>query len=305
MAPAWFWLLPRYDPRPGTSFGKKLREIDFAGTILICGAYVAGVMAISFGGTVYAWDSARIIALFVVSGALFIIFGTQQGTKFLTTAGRRIFPVPFLRSRTLVLLFITTACGSTATFIPIYFIPLFFQFARNASALSAGVHLLPYVFLLVFACVANGALMSAFGYYMPWYVGGGILVLIGNALLWTVGNNSTTSAIYGYSVIAGFGAGSIVQAGFSVAQASVDPSMIPVAIGFITCGQIAGATISLAIANAVFLNGSVRDIGKILVNESAAQIQAAVAGSNSELFGTLDPGVRQAVILAIIDNVSP
>ncbi|KAG8533219.1 uncharacterized protein KY384_002002 [Bacidia gigantensis] len=302
-APVWLFLLPRFDPRPGVPLRERYRNIDYTGTILICGAYVSGIFAIDFGGNLYAWNSGRIIALFVISGILFIAFGSQQGLKILTDKENRIFPVEFLRSRTMLILFAATASASTATFIPIYFVPLFFQFARNASALSAGVHLLPFVVFLVFFCVANGGIMSANGYYMPWFLVGAVLTVIGDACLYTINEGSSTGKLYGYTILAGAGAGSFVQAGFSVAQASVDPKLIPVAIGFITCAQVGGATISLAIANSIFLNGSVKDITKLLPDESVKKVQGAVAGASSALFEQLDPDLRHQVIVAIVDNM--
>ena len=145
--------------------------------------------------------------------------------------------------------------------------------------------------------------MSSTGYYMPWFLWGGILTVIGDALLYTVDYDTSASRIYGYSVLSGIGAGSFVQAGFSVAQARVDPVAIPLAIGFITCGQVGGATISLAIANAVFLNGAVDDIQNILPNAPEKQIQGAVAGASADFFKNLDPGTRKRVVTAIIDNM--
>ena len=108
-APAWFFFLPRFDPRPGVPILQRFKEIDYLGTVLICGAYVCGVFAIDFGGTLYSWDSGRVIALFVLSGVLFIAFGIQQGMCILTTKERRIFPVEFLRSRTMIMLFASIA----------------------------------------------------------------------------------------------------------------------------------------------------------------------------------------------------
>ena len=193
--------------------------------------------------------------------------------------------------------------AASATFIPIYFVPLFYQFARNATAISAGVHLLPYVACLVVSCVANGAIMSATGYYMPWYLFGGVLTVIGNALLYTVDTSTSDAAIYGYTVLAGIGAGSFVQASFSVAQAKVSLTQIPIAIGYITCGQVGGATISLAISNAVFLNGGVGDIKAILPNESEKNIQNALAGASAAFFKDLDQATRDRVVDAIVGNI--
>lgn len=49
--------------------------------------------------------------------------------------------------------------------------------------MEAGVRLLPFVCLLVFTSISNGVLMPRFGYYMPWYVGGSMMMTIGAALM--------------------------------------------------------------------------------------------------------------------------
>ena len=303
-AGVWLFLLPRSDPRPGVPIKNRLSEIDYVGTILITGAFVSGVMAINFGGTVYAWKSGRIIGLFVCSGVLFILFGFQQGLPFLTTKERRIFPVEFLRQKIMLILFAETASASTATFVPIYFIPLFFQFVHSDSALEAGVRLLPFVVFLVVFCVANGAIMSITGYYFPWYFAAGVLNIIGAALMYTVDINSKTANIYGYSILLAVGCGAYVQASFSVAQAKVEPQLIPLAIGFITAGQICGVTISLAIANSVFLNHSESAIRQILPNVPSSDIQAAISGAGSAFLKSLDAATKQKVLAALVDSMS-
>ena len=138
------------------------------------GACVAGVMALNFGGIIYPWNSGQTISCFVVSGVFFIVsgvffivFGVQQSFCVLTTEDSRIFPCQFLKHKTLIILFMQMSASVTLFFIPIYFVLLFFQFARNDSAIEAGVRLLPLICLFVFAVILNGALMSKYGYYMP------------------------------------------------------------------------------------------------------------------------------------------
>ena len=304
MVPAWIFFLPRYDPRPGVSLRDRFAEIDLVGTILLLGAMMSGVMAIDFGGTTYPWRSGQIIGLFCTSGILFIIFGIQQGFAIFTSVARRLFPVEFLSSRTMIILFAAIACGSTSIFIPIYFIPLFFQFVLNSSAIAAGVHLLPYVVVLVILCVANGAIMSATGYYMPWFLGGGIFVVIGSALLYTVDATSSSARVYGYSVLLAVGGGSFVQAAFSVAQAKVGKIKIPEAIGFITLGQILGATISLAIADSIFLNDAARGIAALVPTASQTEVFNAVSGAGSTLIQDLDPATRVQALNIIVTSMS-
>ena len=303
-APVWIFLLPRFDPRPGVTLRRRFAELDYLGTLLMIGAFVSGVMAISFGGNVYSWNSGRIIGLFVCSGVLFILFGVQQSFSILTTEERRIFPIQFVKSKIMLILFAETSAASTACFIPIYFIPLLFQFVRSDSALEAGVRLMPYVVFLVFMCVANGAVMSATGYYFPWYLGSGIFTVIGSALMYTVDDMSSTARIYGYSILLGLGSGGFVQASFSVAQAKVAPEMIPVAIGFITAAQLGGASIALAIANSVFLSQSRSAIAALLPNVPTAQIQAAISGAGSDLLKSLTEDMREKVLHAIVHAMS-
>ena len=37
--------------------------------------------------------------------------------------------------------------------------------------------------MVVIFAITNGSLMAKLGYYMPWYLFGGVLVLIGSALM--------------------------------------------------------------------------------------------------------------------------
>jgi hypothetical protein len=197
-----------------------------------------------------------------------------------------------------------TAAGGTAVFIPIYMLPIFFQFTRNDSALEAGVRLLPLIMLMIFAVIANGAILSAYGYYMPWYTAGGLLVVTGGALLFTVDKTTSVSRVYGYSVIMGFGDGLFAQTSFSVAQAVVSPEMISSAVGFITCAQVSGVTIALAIANSVFLNTAQDSIHKILPNVPTKEIQGAISGAGSDFVQSLSVDLRERVLTAIVSAMS-
>lgn len=299
-APAMLFLLPSFDPRPSVSHLNRWREIDFVGGILLIGAFVSGVMAISFGGILYAWGSGQIIAMFVVSVVLFAVFAVQQEFAILTTVERRIFPVQFLRNKEMLILFAETSCAACGIVVPLYMIPLFFQFTRGDGALDAAVRLLPYICLMVFFCILNGAVLSKYGFYMPWYLFGGSFLTAGAALMYTVTSTSSTSSVYGYSILIGIGVGVFVQAGFSVAQALVTPVEIPEAVGFITCGQITGITISIAIANSIFLNEAKNGIAVLLPTASPNEIEAAIAGVGSKFFDTLSATVKADVLDAII-----
>ncbi|KAJ6091540.1 MFS drug efflux transporter [Penicillium canescens] len=240
-APVYLFLIPNIDPRKGAPLAARVREIDWLGSILNLGAFLSGVMAISFGGLTWAWGSGNIIGLFVCSGVLFILLGLQQAFTIGTTVTRRIVPVEFFKSRTMLILFACTSAAGTACFVPVYFVPLFFQFTRGDGALDAGVRLLTFIIpCIVMICVNGGVI-----------------------------------------VLTGLGTGMYLQASFSVAQASVALDMVASASGFITCAQVVGTTIALAIANSVFLNESQNSIIHLLPNISIQEVEAVISGTST------------------------
>jgi MFS family permease len=182
-SPVYLFCIPSFKPRQGTKSLALVREFDVVGAVLSIGAITTLIMATNLGGTLYPWNSGQIIALFVVSFVLFILFGIQQTYTIFTSPTRRIFPVQFIRNWNAILLFCCAAAVNTSGFIPVYYVPLYFQFTRGDSAITAAVRLLPLIFVLSAAILANGHLMSRFSYFQPWYIFGSILTLIGGVLL--------------------------------------------------------------------------------------------------------------------------
>lgn len=195
LSPVYLFLIPSFKPQKSRSVQSRLKELDGAGIILSIGSLVCLVMAINFGGTLYDWDSAQIIVLFTLSGILLVVFALQQGFNFLTKETSRLFPVVFLRDKEAILLFILTATFNSAGFIPIYYIPTYFQFTRGDMPLEAGVRLLPLIAFISFLILVNGGVLSKGGYYMPWFLVGSSFTLIAGVLFCEFQNYFWSSSI--------------------------------------------------------------------------------------------------------------
>ncbi|GKT54567.1 MFS drug efflux pump [Colletotrichum tofieldiae] len=312
-APVYLFMLPSPDPQPGASIIKRLAEIDWVGAVLMLGAIVTFTMAISFGGVMYEWNSGSEIALFVVAGVLFIVFGVQQAYCIGTTIERRIFPVELISSRkyyrTIILMFCVTASGGCAIFIPVYFIPIFFQFTRGDSAIDAAVRLLPFILVMVVVTLAQGGMLShpsgKFGLYMPWFTVGGVITVIASTLMYVVETDTSTAWVYGASAMLGAGVGTYTQAGFSISQASVPEDMAAVAASLMALAQTSGINIALAVSNAVFLNRAETRLAKILPDTvTEDQIQLAIAGVGADFVTTLPPQMQQEILEAIVEALN-
>ena len=72
--PVYVFMLPSFDPAPTLTFRQRAAKSDSFGAILSVGRFTSLIMAIDFGGATYAWNSGQIVALFVVTGVLWISF---------------------------------------------------------------------------------------------------------------------------------------------------------------------------------------------------------------------------------------
>lgn len=253
----------------------------------------------------WAWGDASTITCLVLCGVLTAVFIGQQAFCILTTRERRIFPVELLYSRTIVLLFISTAATSTKLFIPVYYIPIYFQFTRGDEPIKAAVRLLPFVLVGVFTTMLSGGIMPRTGFYMPWYVLSGVMGTTGGALMYTVKNSTSAGAVYGYSILVAIGAGGSLQLGYSIAQATLPASKQSAAIRFINMSQLGGTTIALTIAGRVFQTYAFKNVKHALagLGFTDAQVGAAVAGAQGTLFDSLTPKVREAVLEGIVKAI--
>lgn len=85
--------------------------------VLNIGALTALIMAINFGGNLFAWGSGREIALWVVGGVILLLFLVQQAFHIGTTYTERVFPADLLRRPLMWLLFTLMACAGTCVFV--------------------------------------------------------------------------------------------------------------------------------------------------------------------------------------------
>lgn len=281
--------------------GERIKAVDWIGNTLVIGAYISGLMAISFGGTTYAWNSAEDIALFCVSGVLFIALGIHQVWS---NPQNRMFPVHFLKHKGLLIQFLVGASAGTSSFVTIYFIPLYFQFVQQSSSLLAGVRLLPFIGSLAAFTMLNGHLMARSGYSMPWYVTGSVLVIAANSMLYTIDISTSNAFIYGAMVLNGIGTGMFLNAPFAVAQWLAPPKEISSAVGFIMCARGGGLAIALSIANSIFLNLAQNRIRRMLPDLDKTQVQSLTSGAGSNLLETLPVTQQQEVLAAIVFAIS-
>ncbi|KAL8952149.1 MAG: hypothetical protein Q9222_001926 [Ikaeria aurantiellina] len=302
-APVMLILLPSLNFAPMLSTKEKLAKLDWLGLLILAGWSISFFMALIFGGTLYPWHSYSEIILWVTVGVLTIAFVLAHKMHPFVDREDRLYPGHMLRNWKLGILQIAIFSAPAAVYIPIYYIPLFFQFARGESPVEAAVRLLPLVLTVATVSILNGILMSKLGYYMPWFLGGSIIAVVGGALMYTVDAGTDTSKIYGYSVLLGMGGGCLLMSSFGCVSAVVDSSDVFNAVGVISLVQCMGITFFPAISGCIFQNLGASYIEPILTGEFTGNPKTVLAGATSPEFQglsqELQAGVAQAIVTAM------
>ncbi|EFR04322.1 hypothetical protein MGYG_07329 [Nannizzia gypsea CBS 118893] len=294
--PAYLFLIPSVDPQPSKSFKEKCKMIDWIMTTIFLGGSACLIMAITFGGVVYSWNSASTIVLWAMSAVLLIV--SILVAKFHPGVSRenRLYPVHFLSRPILINLQIQMFLVSGIALATTYYIPLYFQFLHGDGPLQAGVRLLPFIISLVVVSMINGTLMPALPYAMPWYTVGSALVVIGTALMYTVNLDTSNAKIYGYTILVGAGTGCYVVAGFAIVQSLVSPGDIPNAVGAMAISQDLGMVVFLSLAGSTYQNLSLKEVARALPSASKSELTDLIAGTSSRSFKALSQADKDTVI---------
>jgi len=283
-------------PDSSTPFLHRLKALDWLGILLNAGTFTTFVIGFAIGGTLWPWHDARTIITLVLFGILLISYTLQQRYAVLTSKQTRVFPARFLTRRTFLLLFIAQSCVQTALAVPLYYIPLFFQFSRGESAVRSAVRLLPFVAVNIVTVLANGALLPKYGCYMLWFLASGVLNSLGGALFFAMLTPRTSAAaVYGWSVLLALGTGLAQQAAYSVAAVKA-PHHVTDAVGFINLAQIGSVVIVLTFASLIFQNVGYGNVKTALagLDVDVEDIRAALGGAKGGVFeeGVLSEEVK-------------
>ncbi|KAF4635521.1 hypothetical protein G7Y89_g2577 [Cudoniella acicularis] len=215
-----------------------------------------------------------------------------------------------VKNRTQILLNLQPAAAVTNIFVPVYYIPLYFQFIQGETPVKSSVRLLPFILFLVTTNVASGFLLPKIGYYSAMYAVTGIIMTIGGSLMYTVSPGTSLSNIYGYSILLAVGAGLTFQIGYSVAavkaaQQGYSAKYIQGTIPMQNVSQIGGTLMCLLISGQIFQSIAFRNMVKVLTGEnfSTAEIRGAISGTQSTLFERLDPQLLALAREAIGDAI--
>ncbi|KAG5984272.1 hypothetical protein E4U55_005430 [Claviceps digitariae] len=269
------------------TFLHRLRQLDLAGTSILIPAIVCLLLALQWGGVDYPWNNSKVIGLFVGFGLMLVLFVGIQ----LWRGDKGTLPPRLFKNRNILISMVFSFFFGAAFFSQIYYLALYFQAVQDASALQAGIKILPLLLSTVLVSIASGAVISAIGYYNFVIIPCMVLFTVGSGLLTTLDSTTPLGEWLGYQVIMGLGVGAGFEIGVLVVQTVLPQQMVPVATACVQFFQALGGAIFVAVGQTLFQNGLIDTLaennigieGEIFINSGANQVHSVL-----ERIGRLD-----------------
>ncbi|KAK1970741.1 major facilitator superfamily transporter [Colletotrichum sublineola] len=261
----------------GESIFQRILQLDLIGTAIFIPAIVCLILALQWGGSQYAWNSATIIGLLVGFALMAIVFVAIQFWQ----GDKGTLPPKFFRDRNVLCAFLFVAFFGVAFFPLIYYLSLYFQAIQGASAVQAGIKILPFLLSTVVASIGCGAVISFIGYYNAVALPSAVVFAVGAGMITTFDVDTPMSKWFGYQVIAGLGAGACFQLGVLVVQTVLPQDEVPVASACVQFFQSLGGSVMIAVSQTLFQTGLIDGVVKnapsinpaIFINSGADQVR--------------------------------
>jgi len=176
----------------------------------------------------------------------------------------------------------------------IYYLPFYFQAVLGTSAQKSGIENLPYLVSSLFSPLISGGLITALGYYVPFMWLGAILLTIGSSLLFTLKIDSSSAAVVGYQLLAGFGAGIANQIPFTAVQYVLPKDQMVLGSALVSFCNSLGPIFGVSIAQAIFTGSFVQRLERVPDIDAAAVIKAGPTSAATVVPLRVLPVVREA-----------
>ncbi|KAI8953563.1 MFS toxin efflux pump [Xylaria longipes] len=267
----------------------KLKQLNLFALFIFSGSVVSLLLALEWGGSVYPWGSRTIIALLVVAGISFGIFLAFE----ILRKDRATIPSSVLLNRTAGLSILYAFCSSAAYNVVDYFLPIWFQAIKGASAVESGLMLLPSIIGLSVAAISSGFIVSFIvGYYTPLMLLGSTMMAIGYGFLTTFKPDTGTASWIGWQVLFGIGIGFAFPQPWAAVQTALPAGDIPAGLSSVSFAISIGAALIISISQNVFTN--LLRVGLSYI--SGVDVNAIITHGATDLLTIVPLSQRDAVI---------
>ncbi|HEY9294134.1 MAG TPA: DHA2 family efflux MFS transporter permease subunit [Microlunatus sp.] len=291
LAAVFFLKLPKHDQRP---------TIDILGIFTMAVGVSALILATSWGGNKYDWDSWQVLGLFgvtVLFGFLFVL-----AERF---AKEPIIPLHLFKQRNFNLTTVAGLIIAIAMFGAIGYMPTYLQMSQGVSATESGLMLIPMVAGLLITSIISGQIVSRTGKYKWAPIVSMIVTAGGVLLLSTLTVDTPLVVLMAYIFVLGAGIGVGMQNLILIVQNTFPAREVGTATAANNFFRQIGASLGSAVVGSIFTSR----LTDLLTDRMPAQaMQGAGGDANSltpDLVQHLPVQIQNIIVGAYNDALTP
>lgn len=276
------------------------RKVDYLGAVLMSGAVVSLILALSWGGRRYDWNDPLIIAL--IAGVLVL---TPLWLWAETKAEEPILPLRLFRDDVFRIQVVIALLLGVAMFGAVSFLPTYLQLSLGASPTESGLLMLPLMGGLMAAAITTGQLMSRTGRYKVFPIMGASIAALGMFLLshLTADTSQTTSGFF--MAILGLGIGFIMPTLVLTVQNSVPKKDMSSATAGVNFFRQIGASFGTALIGSLFVSRLADNLADSLPPSAASELGENAKAMTSEQLAQLPSDLADTFVNAYADSLMP
>ncbi|MGK3649811.1 MDR family MFS transporter [Pseudarthrobacter enclensis] len=230
---------------------KRPAKIDWFGAILLTSGVSLLLIWVSFAGKAdyydwWSWQSAVMVGSGVLLLALLVLVESR--------VSQPIIPLKIISERTTALAIVASVAVGVAMFGSSTFLGQYYQVARGATPTEAGLLTLPMIAGNLIGSVVSGQLISRYGKWKRFLIGGTILLIGGLALAGTMDHTTELWLTGLYTGIFGIGLGMLMQNLVLAVQNTVRATDIGSASASVAFFRSVGGAIGVSVLGAVMAN---------------------------------------------------
>jgi EmrB/QacA subfamily drug resistance transporter len=277
---------------------KVSHKVDYVGGGLLAVAASSLILLATWGGTQYAWASAEIVGLGLLTVVAAVAFCVVE-----TKVAEPIMPLRVFRNRNFSLSMALTFLTGLAMFGAMTFLPLYQQTVQGESPTVSGLMLTPMMVGSTITSLVAGQVTTRTGRYKLFPVLGGALMTVAMVLLATLGVGTSRTTIGLYYVVLGLGLGLLMQIVSLIAQNSVEQQDMGVASSARMFFQQIGGSLGVAAFGAIFASRLISSLRTVAPGHGPGVHISTSGQLNPATVNQLPAPIRHDVFYAIAHSV--
>lgn len=273
---------------------RREAKVDYLGIVVLAVSLTCLLLALSLGGTTWAWASWQVITLAVVGSVLAVVFCFVE-----MSVAEPVIPLRLFRSSIFTLANIGAFCASMIMFGATLYIPVFAQGVLGVSATNSGLVLIPLSIGMIATSVVAGMVVTKTGRYKWITLLGVVLLGVGFLMLTMLHYGSDPLSLSLAMVVVGIGLGMANSQYTLIVQNNARRADLGVATAASQFFRNVGSTVGVAVFGTLMATGMNQDIPRYLTPEMLAHMPRSGLNAGA----VLDPSVLATLPAPVVEAI--